>query len=354
MGQYRSKPTYPPWREEIKTVAFRQAVVAEFVATFIFLFSTIGCVVFTQDGGISTARQLQVSLIFGNAITILVFIFAGISGANINPAVSWALGLTGKISPVRTFAYSWAQVLGAICGTGFVRIMTPVLFDKVDGGANNINKTANAREALGVEFGCTFLLVLTVMAATDSIRAEANKHLKSIAPIVIGLAVTGAHFVAIPVDNCSINPARSFGTSAISGNWNDHWVFWFGPYFGSTAAALMYAYLFSNPGGNGAHHHHGPAKSVGGDVAPMQLSDAPAQSIPMPAYSGQAQPQSAVPSPAPAAYSSAYQPAFQPAYSGSAGTGAGSAYGAGKGGAYASEATVTFSTTADSGNQEWR
>jgi glycerol uptake facilitator-like aquaporin len=38
------------------------------------------------------------------------------------------------------------------------------------------------------------------------------------------MQVTAAHFIAIPVDNCSINPARSFGVSAISGNWKDHWV----------------------------------------------------------------------------------------------------------------------------------
>ena len=59
----------------------------------------------------------------------------------------------------------------------------------------------------------------------------------------IGLAVTVSHFVAIPVDNCSINPARSFGVSAVSGNWNDHLVFWFGPYLGATAAALVYTYV---------------------------------------------------------------------------------------------------------------
>lgn len=246
MGILQSKNrNYPAWRDEIKTVDFRQAVTAEFIATFIFLFSTIGCVVFTQDGGISTARQLEVSLIFGNAITILVFIFAGISGGNINPAVSWALLLTGKISPLRCACYTLAQCLGAICGTGFVRIMTPVLFDKVDGGANEISRNANAREALGVEFGCTALLVLTVMAAVDSHRADAQKHIPTIAPLVVGLAVTAAHFIAIPVDNCSINPARSFGVSAVSGNWNDHYVFWFGPYLGSTFAALIYYYLFA-------------------------------------------------------------------------------------------------------------
>ena len=95
---------------------------------------------------------------------------------------------------------------------------------QVDGGANEIQRNANSREALGVEFGCTALLVLVVMAATDSHRAEANKHIQTIAPIVIGMAVTAAHFIAIPVDNCSINPARSFGVSVVSGNFNDHWV----------------------------------------------------------------------------------------------------------------------------------
>jgi hypothetical protein len=98
------------------------------------------------------------------------------------------------------------------------------------------------QEALGVEFGCTFLLVMTVMAATDSVRAVTVQHIPTIAPLVIGLAVTVAHFVAIPVDNCSINPARSFGVSVVSGNWNDHAVFWFGPYLGAAAAAFVYTY----------------------------------------------------------------------------------------------------------------
>jgi hypothetical protein len=71
----------PDWELEIATTEFRQSVTAEFIATFMFLFCTIGCVVFTQDGGITTARQLEVSLVFGGMITILVFIMGGISGA---------------------------------------------------------------------------------------------------------------------------------------------------------------------------------------------------------------------------------------------------------------------------------
>jgi MIP family channel proteins len=183
-------------------------------------------VVFTQHGGISTTRQMEVSIVFGGMITILVYGIGPISGGNLNPAVSLALALSQKISPLRLVAYTAAQCLGAICGTGIVRIMNPKLFDLVEGGANEIHPDANPTEAYGVEFGCTFLLVFTVMVATDAVRSKSNPHIGSGAPIVIGLAVTLAHFVAIPVDNCSINPARSFGVSAISGNWNDHHVFW--------------------------------------------------------------------------------------------------------------------------------
>ena len=57
------------------------------------------------------------------------------------------------MSWVRAGCYATAQCLGAVTGAGFVRIMTPALFDKVDGGANEININATAREALGVEFG---------------------------------------------------------------------------------------------------------------------------------------------------------------------------------------------------------
>ena len=138
-----ARPAFPPWKEELATTEFRQAVTAEYVGTFMFLFCTIGCVVFTQDGGISPARAVEVSMMFGGMIAILVFIMAGISGGNINPAVSLALAVTKKISPFRCVAYTIAQCLGATCGAGMVRIMTPALFDKVDGGANEISASAN-------------------------------------------------------------------------------------------------------------------------------------------------------------------------------------------------------------------
>ena len=138
---------------------------------------------------------------------------------------------------------------------------------------------------MGVEFGCTFLLVMTVMAATDSVRAKTNAHIPIIAPLVVGLAVTVAHFVAIPVDNCSINPARSWGVSVISGNFSDWAVFWFGPYLGATAAALVYQYLLTpDDEGGAAKGKAGAVELVDDAPAPAPAPAAPeAVSVPAPA-----------------------------------------------------------------------
>jgi hypothetical protein len=125
---------------------------------------------------------------------------------------------------------------------------------------------------MGVEFGCTFLLVMTVMAATDGVRAKVTAHTNTVAPLIIGLAVTVAHFVAIPVDNCSINPARSFGVSAISGVWKNQEVFWFGPYLGATAAAIVYTYVLEP---QIEDHPLPPASDGGGAAAPPLPASAP-------------------------------------------------------------------------------
>ena len=179
-------------------------------------------------------------------IAILVFVFAGISGGNINPAVSFGLFLSGKISMLTWVSYTFMQCAGAALGVYAVRSMDIDLFDDNEGAHNEISPNHTLWAAALVEMVCTAFLMTVVMAATDNSRSEAQKHLPVIAPIIIGWAVMMAHFIGIPVDNCSINPARSFGTSIISGHWEDHWVFWIFPMIGSGVAALGYNFFFQH------------------------------------------------------------------------------------------------------------
>jgi len=67
-----------------------------------------------------------------------------------------------------------------------------------------------------------------------------TKYVGAMTPLCIGLAVLVAHLLLIPIDGCSINPARSFGPAVVAGSWVDHWVFWVGPMTGAAVAAVVY------------------------------------------------------------------------------------------------------------------
>ncbi|CAN0316406.1 unnamed protein product, partial [Hapterophycus canaliculatus] len=49
-----------------------------------------------------------------------------------------------------------------------------------------------------------------------------------------------AHLVLIPIDGCSINPARSFATAVTNGEWDDQWVFWAGPMLGGVLGTVVW------------------------------------------------------------------------------------------------------------------
>jgi glycerol uptake facilitator-like aquaporin len=113
-------------------------------------------------------------------------------------------------------------------------------------------------KGLGTEMVLTALFVFAVFAATDQTRGATTPHIPALAPFAIGIAVFLAHLVAVPVDGCSINPARSFGAAVTSNMWHQHWIFWLGPLVaGGVVGALyeMFAYR--------ALSYVGPLQDVG-------------------------------------------------------------------------------------------
>uniref|UniRef100_A0A453K0K3 Uncharacterized protein n=1 Tax=Aegilops tauschii subsp. strangulata TaxID=200361 RepID=A0A453K0K3_AEGTS len=199
--------------DELGKWSLYRAVIAEFVATLLFLYITV-----------STCT-------------------AGISGGHINPAVTFGLFLARRVSLVRALLYMAAQCLGAVCGVGLVKGFQSGLYARHGGGANEVGAGYSVGAGLAAEIVGTFVLVYTVFSATDSKRNARDSHVPVLAPLPIGFAVFMVHLATIPITGTGINPARSLGAAVIYNGdkaWSDQWIFWVGPFIGAAIAALYH------------------------------------------------------------------------------------------------------------------
>ena len=212
---------------------------AEFIATLLFVFVGAGAVVATgslTDGGLDPARLVAIALAHGLAITLLVYATANLSGGHINPAVSFAAALTGKISPTKASMYIVAQLGGAVVGALLLKISIP---EEGNLGAHVLGPDVTVGMGILIEIVITFVLVFTVFTT-----AIDPKGMGRLAPLAIGLAVLVGHIVAVTFTGASMNPARSLGPAVVAGVWSDHWVYWVGPMVGGVLASLIYQVFF--------------------------------------------------------------------------------------------------------------
>ncbi|KAJ4778607.1 plasma membrane intrinsic protein 2 [Rhynchospora pubera] len=242
--------------EELGKWSLYRAVIAEFIATLLFLYVTVATVIGYKhqsdasvngtDAACSGVGILGIAWAFGGMIFILVYCTAGISGGHINPAVTFGLFLARKVSLVRAVLYIIAQCLGAICGVGLVKSFQKSYFNHYGGGANTLSSGYSKGTGLGAEIIGTFVLVYTVFSATDPKRSARDSHVPVLAPLPIGFAVFMVHLATIPITGTGINPARSFGAAVIFGSdkaWDDQWIFWVGPFIGAAIAMIYHQFI---------------------------------------------------------------------------------------------------------------
>ncbi|NP_001312464.1 aquaporin PIP2-7-like [Nicotiana tabacum] len=240
--------------EELTKWSLYRACIAEFIATLLFLYVTVLTVIGykhqsdTKDGGdiCGGVGILGIAWAFGGMIFVLVYCTAGISGGHINPAVTFGLFLARKVSLIRAVLYMVSQCLGAICGVGLVKAFQKAYFNRYGGGVNVMAGGHNKGVGLGAEIIGTFVLVYTVFSATDPKRSARDSHVPVLAPLPIGFAVFMVHLATIPITGTGINPARSFGAAVIYNQdkaWDEHWIFWVGPFVGAFAAAVYHQYI---------------------------------------------------------------------------------------------------------------
>lgn len=216
-------------------MAFKKYL-AEGIGTGVLTF--MGCGAAVVLGTKIGAGHLPVALAFGLSIVAMAYVIGGISGCHINPAVSFGMFLSKRISGRDFCFYFIAQVVGAICAGALLKCLASIYQpgDQTGGLGSNGFGTVGMGGAIFVEVILTFIFVIVVLGVTD------DKSKSAVAGIVIGLSLTFVHLVGIPLTGTSVNPARSIGPALFAGGdaLSQLWVFIAAPLIGAVVAALVY------------------------------------------------------------------------------------------------------------------
>ncbi len=223
---------------------------AEFFGTFWLVLGGCGSAVLAAAFPNLGIGFVGVALAFGFSVLTMVYAVGAISGGHFNPAVSLGLATGGRFAWKDLLPYWAAQVVGAIAAAGTLYLIASGKpgFDASTSGfaANGYGAHSPGgyplQAVMITEFVLTGLFVFIIMGATSK-RAPAG-----FAGIAIGLTLTLIHLISIPVDNTSVNPARSTGPALFQGGWAVHqlWVFWLVPLIGGAVGGWIYGKLFDN------------------------------------------------------------------------------------------------------------
>ncbi|MCR5593639.1 MAG: aquaporin [Saccharofermentans sp.] len=212
--------------------------VAEFIGTFVLVFAAcgtaaaVGCTTTEANGA-----YILTALAFGLVIVAMAYSIGNISGCHINPAVSLAVLISGKMSAKDFCGYVISQFLGGIVGAACIGV---VLGFDCGFGANGLYNN-NITLSIFVEILLTFIFVLAILGVTS------KPELSNVAGLVIGLSLTLVHIFGIHFTGTSVNPARSFASAVFAGGpaLANCWVFIIAPLIGGAFAALIWKFLSS-------------------------------------------------------------------------------------------------------------
>ncbi|MEO7118963.1 MAG: aquaporin [Candidatus Limnocylindrales bacterium] len=201
------------------------AVITEGVGTFLFFFVGMGAAV--AAGG----SLVTVALAHGLVLAVLVSSLGAVSGAHFNPAVTFAVWISGNLDGRRAIAYILAQCIGGIVAgvalASFYPIETglglPALATGLDPGTG-----------LFIEAILTAVLLVAVFGTAIDPRAP------KVGGIAIGFAVGGDILMGGPLTGAAMNPARWLGPAITTNHLENAHVWILGPIIGALLIALLY------------------------------------------------------------------------------------------------------------------
>lgn len=211
---------------------------AELVGTFALTF--LGCAAAVSlNCGSDTASVVGTAFAFGLSVIAMAYTIGGISGCHINPAITFGVFLSGRMSAKDCGMYMLFQVIGGVLAGAVLAGIVATAPDFAGGTTTGANACSVSQvNGFVVELVLTCLFVLVVLGATSKTNGATNNF----AGLAIGLSLILIHLVGIHYTGTSVNPARSIGPALFEGGkaLSDLWVFIVAPLCGGALAALIW------------------------------------------------------------------------------------------------------------------
>jgi aquaporin Z len=236
-------------------------MLAEFIGTLVLVLIGCGAAVL---GGMDHVGQLGIALAFGFAIVGMAYAIGPVSGCHVNPAVSLAVFVAGRMPLTEMFAYWVAQFLGALAGAAILAAIANGVMPAGPLGQNGWGPGYNGGFSLGA--AALFEVVMTALFTLVILGSTSPKAPAQFAGLAIGITLAMIHIVGIQVTGVSVNPARSFGPAILVGGqaMSQLWLFLVAPPIGAIISGLIFRarLLEIEPGALAADDHVASPREV--------------------------------------------------------------------------------------------
>ena len=218
----------------------------------------------------------QIGLVWGIGVTLAIFLTRHICNAHLNPAVSVAMVVAGRMKAKMLPGYLVAQLVGGIMAGAMLYLLfspsiaqyeltheiargtaasvdTARMFGEFYPNPGDAIATVTLPLAMLAEGFGTMLLALFIFGLTED--CNVGKPSSDLQPLFIGLTVSSIIFFVAPLTQAGLNPARDFGPRLVAFvmGWGDaalpdavggwFWVYILAPILGGVVAALLFKYI---------------------------------------------------------------------------------------------------------------
>jgi aquaporin Z len=222
---------------------------AEAIGTLILVVGGPGTAILATGGFFATGSVgvLGVAIAFGLSLLCAAYAIGSISGCHINPAVTAGLWITGKTESKDIPWYLGGQFIGGLVGGGIIYVIARSHSGFSAKGSGFASNGYGVHSPGGFKLPAVMLMEVVFTALFVFVIASTSR--KSMSPgftgVTVGLMLTVIHLVTIPVDNTSVNPARSLATAVYQHGWalKQVWVFLIFPTIGGLLGGLVWKTL---------------------------------------------------------------------------------------------------------------